>query len=148
MLKDDIAKLWSGGEQVGEWRPMLLPFEARGNDMPMLAALFANPSAVNPDRNSGHENPADEDDEGPQRFIIEAKFSKLGTMQLEGFVREKQFDLTLWSELPLPTALTTDLSQLFSAAVEANGFAGRLNFRPGDPFPVDVAKVLSEQLAA
>lgn len=147
-LKEDISKLWnSGAETTTEWRSFMIPLDARASDMPMIAALFAQPHKIDPDQDSDAET-ANEDSDDSQRFIIEATFSELGAMQLEGLIRKKQFDLTLWSERGLPRPLTDDLTVLFITALESNGFKGRLGFKAEEPFPVDVAAVLERQLAA
>jgi hypothetical protein len=146
-LKEDVSKLLGGGEPTSEWRSFIIPFDARASDMPMIAALFSQTHTV--DADGGQENAGDNDPhEDSQRFIVEADFSNIGTLQLEGLIRGKQFDLTLWSDRELPLGLTSDLSPLFGSALEANGYKGKLSFRQGEPFPVDVAAVLEDQLAA
>lgn len=147
-LKEDVSKLWhSSTETSTEWRTLMIPLDARASDMPMIAALFAQPNKIDPDQDTDSDIP-EQDDDDAQRFIIEASFSMLGALQLEGLIKKKQFDLTLWSEQNLPKNLTRDLSGLFITALEVNGFKGRLNFRAEETFPVDVAAILDKQLAA
>jgi len=148
MLKDELGRLFNAGtETASEWRSMLLPFDTRAPDMPMLAALFSQQNTVDPDgEHDGGGTP--DNGEKDQRFIIEVQFSMLGPIQLDGLVRSNRFDLTLWSNKTLPGALIQDTGDLFAAALAANGFNGALRFRESDTFPVDVEAILQKQLAA
>lgn len=148
LLKDDLTRLFNAGaETATEWRSMVLPFDTRAPDMPILTALFSQAASVDPDGENDTAG-ADDGEEEPQRFIIEVQFSILGAIQLDGVVRQKKFDLTLWSHQPLPAQLNQDARALFAQALEANGFSGAMHFRESDTFPVDVAAILEKQLAA
>jgi len=148
LLQDDVSNLFkAGAETASEWRSFLLPFDARSPEMPMLAALFSQPSGIDPDAEHDGGNQA-ENEQQDQRFVIEVQFSVLGEIQLDGVVRSNKFDLTLWSKQPLPTTLTQDTSTLFTNALAANGFTGAMQFKQSDTFPVDVAAILAKQIAA
>jgi len=148
-LKEDLARLFSAGAETStsEWRSLVLPFDTRASDMPMLAALFSQQQAVDPDEENTN-NIGDEETEHDQRFVIEVQFSVLGAIQLDGIVRSNRFDLTLWSNQALPTHLIRDTNELFETALGANGFTGSMNFKQSETFPVDVATILKKQLAA
>lgn len=148
LLQNDLGRIFNAATETGsEWRSLMIPFDTKGPDMPMLAALFNQPLGVDPDASHGEEG-VDDEEEKDQRFIVEVQFSVLGAIQLDGTVRKNSFDLTLWSTEPLPVALTNDTREIFANALAANGFSGSMRFKQGDTFPVDVAAVLKKQLAA
>lgn len=148
-LKEDLARLFSAGSEttISEWRSLILPFDTKAPDMPMLAALFSQPHHIDPDREQNPDDHQNENKQG-QRFVIEVQFSVLGAIQLDGVVRSDRFDLTLWSKSTLPQTLTEDVGVIFSTALAANGFTGSMQFKQSDIFPTDVATILKQQLAA
>jgi len=148
LLRGELSRLFNAGaESASEWRSLILPFDVRGGEVSLLTALFSQGTPIDPD---GHHDSAtdSENEEEDQRFVIEVQFSVLGQIQLEGSIRDSRFDLTLWSESALPSILVDDTSDLFNKALAANGFNGGLRFRHGEKFPVDVATILKQQLAA
>ena len=149
LLKGDLARLFNAGSETtsSEWRSLLLPFDTRAPDMPMLSALFSQPQNIDPDDEQTDDN-ASSDEDRDQRFIIEVQFSVLGAIQLDGIVRSNKFDLTLWSYQALPQLLTTEVHDIFMSALAANGFSGAIRFKESDTFPVDVAAVLKKQLTS
>ena len=148
LLKDDLGQIFrAGSDTQSEWRALSLPFDARSSDMPMLTALFSQPTLIDPDADQNGSDPAG-DNEEDQRFIVEVQFSVLGAIQLDGIIRGNHFDLTLWSTEPLSPSLSNDTQEIFSTALQANGFKGRMRFKESSNFPVDVAAVLKKQRAA
>ena len=148
-LKEDLARLFSAGSETtnSEWRSLMLPFDTKAPDMPMLAALFSQPHRIDPDQEQHPDTPPNENEQG-QRFVIEVQFSVLGAIQLDGIVRSNRFDLTLWSKSTLPKILVEDTGAIFSQALAANGFTGSIQVKQSDIFPTDVAAILNQQLAA
>jgi len=148
LLKGELSRIFNAGsDTTSEWRSLVLPFDIRGGEVPLMAALFSQNTQIDPDAHQGDDSETDKEKES-QRFVIEVQFSVLGPLQLDGVVRGNKFDLVLWSENALPNGLIADTSELFNNALAANGFAGGLRFRHGETFPVDVASVLKQQLAA
>lgn len=150
LLKSDLGKLMPlATEGTGEWRPVLLPFDNRGGDMSLIALLLGQPQKpVDEDGGKGAPGQDPDQDEEGQRFVLEVQFSVLGPVQLDGLIKEKQFDLHLRSLLPLPETLRRDTRQLFTDALDANGYTGSLNISYGEAFPIDVDKVLQDGLVA
>jgi len=148
-LKDDLARMFNAGSETtsSEWRSLLLPFDTRSPDMPMLAALFSQPQQIDPDQEQ-HARNSKSDEEQDQRFVVEVQFSVLGAIQLDGIIRSNRFDLTLWSKAALPAQLAEDTTEIFANALAANGFTGSMQYRQSDVFPTDVAAILGQQLAA
>jgi hypothetical protein len=147
-LKGDISRMMgTATDAAGEWRTMLLPFDTRQNDMPLIAILLGQPQRpVDEDggrKRGGHE---DEEDDKAQRFVLEVQFSILGPIQLDGVIRDQNFDLSLHSEKPLPDTLRQDARRLFHDAVAASGFTGSLHIVDSRPFPVNVEEIMAESL--
>ncbi|MBL4639903.1 MAG: hypothetical protein JKY57_05175 [Kordiimonadaceae bacterium] len=142
-LKSDIGRIFNmAADTSGEWRGLLLPFDARSNDMPMLAFLYSHGSAIDPDKNKqSDENQPDEKDE-QKRFVLEVQFSILGAIQLEGSIKGLRFDLMVRSQQQFPPQLTQDTRELFGKALAAGAFTGSLGFSVEEKFSIDVASIL------
>ncbi|UTW54543.1 hypothetical protein [Kordiimonas sp. SCSIO 12610] len=138
-LKRDISTLINGAnDTINEWRPISLPFDIRGGDIPFITMLFKN----DPDQQRGSND--DNDPQQHERFVLEIDFKNIGTIQLDGFVKDSKFDLTLRSKADLPQALSTELKQLFKTALDANGFQGSLFVEQHDKFTINVQEALSK----
>jgi hypothetical protein len=110
---------------VGEWRHYHLPFL----DPQGLAALNIY---VHRDPRQGHNQQTQQGDAAKQtRFLIDLNFTRLGAMQLDGFVQPKRFDLILRSANDLGLSLEKELQNIFSNTLIAIDYAGRLNFQHG-----------------
>lgn len=109
---------------VGNWKTYPIPLYAQ-NQLQELALH------VHSDRDS----PQDEADKTASRrkirFLIDLRLSKLGALQLDGFVQAKKIDMVLRSEKNLPDGLHHDLRGAYIKALDAVGFTGALNFQIG-----------------
>ena len=65
------------------------------------------------------------------RFLIDMRLSKLGAMQIDGFVQTRKLDMILRSEALLPEGLHSELREAYTRALGAVGYAGTLNFQVG-----------------
>ena len=70
------------------------------------------------------------------RFILEFELTRLGTMQLDGFVRPRRFDLVLRSHAALATTLRNEVERIFRARLAAAGIAGTIDFATAARFDV------------
>ena len=68
------------------------------------------------------------DSEDKARFILEFEMSRFGTMQLDGFIRQRRFDLALRSRAPLAPALRAEVRRIFHDRIAAAGFTGEIDF--------------------
>lgn len=72
--------------------------------------------------------------QGGQRFIIDVELSRLGELQLDGFVQKNagkhQFDIVLRSSKPLPSDIEHDIRAIYINASEIAGFKGNIIFQP------------------
>lgn len=146
-LQSDIRRMAAlPGETIGEWRPIVLPYDVRGGEVPLAALLYQNRHDIDPDA-GGDNGPNDQDnDEQSQRFIVQVQFSVLGDIQLDGNISKTNFDLTVRSGSSFSAPLKQDLEGLFYNALAANGFAGGLSFEQTDSFEVDAAKLIETHL--
>jgi hypothetical protein len=65
------------------------------------------------------------------RFLIDVRMSRLGALQLDGFVRKKQLDMIVRSEHVLPSGLDKELKQAYLNVLGAIDYAGTINFQTG-----------------
>ncbi|MEX0299007.1 MAG: hypothetical protein AB3N28_08040, partial [Kordiimonas sp.] len=145
LLKEDISRLFNiASDTSGEWRALLLPFDAKNQDMPMLAFLFSHGSQVDPDKHNRDQYPEDDEQDEEKRFVLEVQFSVLGPVQLDGSIKGSRFDLIVRSQTQFSPSLTQDTSELFSQALSAGAFTGSLGFSVEETFPVDVNAVLEK----
>jgi len=70
------------------------------------------------------------------RFILEFELTRLGTMQLDGFVRPRRFDLVLRSRAALAAPLRGAVERIFHDRVAAAGLAGTIDFATAARFDV------------
>lgn len=146
-LRSDIGQLASlAGETIGEWRPILLPFDARGGEVPLAALLLGQRQDVDPEDLRDDSTSDDQDKEKGQRFILQVQFSVFGDIQLDGNISKHVFDLTVRSKSDLPNNLRQDSTDLFYSSLAANGFTGSINFLQQDQFSVDAAALIEDHM--
>lgn len=114
-----------------QWQPLFVPVLAEG-EMKWLR-FFSKRERGRGEK--GRSAPAD------TRFVVELELSRLGEMQLDGFIKKRegaatQFDLVIRSHAPLSGEERADLLTLFSAVGEASGYRGTLLFQDVTEFPV------------
>lgn len=63
-----------------------------------------------------------------KRFVIEADFSRLGPVQLDGLAREKNVDLRVRTQRALEAEARDEIRALFADTVSALGLSGRVEF--------------------
>lgn len=144
-LKSDFRQMAAiASEPIGEWRSIILPFETRLGDFPLVALLVQNLGDEH--QKGSNEQDSDEEDAEKQRFIVQVEFSVLGDIQLDGTIKDTKFDLTVRSKRAFSASLIEDTRSLFERSLAANGFSGALDFEHADAFAVDAADITSKQL--
>jgi hypothetical protein len=70
------------------------------------------------------------------RFIIDVSLSRLGRIQLDGFVRGKgkRLDLIVRSDSPLPKKMRRDISKVYIDFTEAVAVSGQITFQADQKF--------------
>jgi len=109
---------------VGEWRTYPIPLYA-GQQFQSLTLY------VHSDRDARKDKAQNAAGAGKIRFVIDMRMSKLGAMQIDGFVQKKKLDMILRSENVLPEGLHRELRQGYIKALDAVGYTGTLNFQVG-----------------
>ncbi|MCW5732265.1 MAG: hypothetical protein KIT20_16020 [Alphaproteobacteria bacterium] len=123
-------------EQAGsEWRALALPLA--GHDRVLPVWFF----------HRGFARQGRDGSERGSRFVIELRLSELGPVQIDGFVREKMFDLFLRTHRPLPAAMRSDIETIFHRGLEEAGLGGALAFQTVTPFPVTPLESLAPRRA-
>lgn len=112
---------------IGEWRSYQVPLHDQGQLQPLF--LYVHHNTPRPPRDGETAATAADPAKKQTRFIIDVTFTRLGKMQLDGFVQAQQFDLIVRSEQPLGSALRDELRGAFGSALEATGYHGQLLFQ-------------------
>lgn len=109
----------AGPADGGGWRMMAIPIFA--DEQMHQARMY-----LRKDKNDG-----DDGDETPHgtRFIVEVDLTRLGSLQLDGLVRPRRFDLIMRSREALPPATRNDIIEIFDAGLARLGHAGALSFQ-------------------
>lgn len=112
---------------IGEWRSYQVPLHDQGQLQPLF--IYVHHNAPRQHRDGETAAAAADPAKKQTRFIIDVTFTRLGKMQLDGFVQAQQFDLIVRSEQPLGSALRDELRGAFGSALEATGYHGQLLFQ-------------------
>lgn len=112
---------------IGEWRSYQVPLHDQGQLQPLF--IYVHHNAPRPPRDGETAAAAADPAKKQTRFIIDVTFTRLGKMQLDGFVQAQQFDLIVRSEQTLGSALRDELRGAFGNALEATGYHGQLLFQ-------------------
>jgi hypothetical protein len=113
---------------IGDWRSYAVPVL----DNHQLAILYFH---IHGDRrqHGGGSQDKEEGKSGSQqmRFLIDVRMSRLGLMQLDGFLRPKKLDIIMRSERQLPPWLDGELRQTYTRTLGAIGYSGGITFQSG-----------------
>ncbi|WP_262694809.1 hypothetical protein [Kordiimonas aquimaris] len=146
-LTSDIRQMGNmANDRSGEWRAIMIPVDTRSTDVPLAALLVQQHAELNPDdknqTSSGENNEQDDN----KRFVLQVQFSVLGDIQLDGQIKQKQFDLTVRSKTSFDAALQNELRKMFDVSVAVNGYTGALSFEEQYPFDIDAQDIIEKQL--
>lgn len=109
---------------VGEWRSYPIPLHNNGH-IQVLNFYVHHQGDRQPKNELGR---AVNDH---MRFVIDMRMSKIGALQLDGFVRPKKLDMIVRSEKNLPEGLNHELRDSYRHVLTAIDYAGSLNFQVG-----------------
>lgn len=123
-LAGDFSQIARFADQPSssEWQTLLVPLHD-GEHLRQLR-LFVR-------RHAG-----DDDADGGTRFVVDVELSRLGEMQLDGFLHDRRFDLIMRSHEPMTKDARGDIATIFSDGLAAAGLVGTLRFQVAKPFPV------------
>jgi hypothetical protein len=113
-----------------DWRMHELPIAADGEIEHLRLYL----------RDQQNDEPDDSDDDKKmmQRFIIEANFTQLGPIQMDGLVRDKEINLVLRSHKSMDSEMRQEIRLLFHNTISALGLAGQVDFNTTPRFELSV----------
>jgi len=129
-LASDFAQLGRIGQQnptpqSAHWQATMIPILS--GETVERVRLFH--------RRSGGEDGADRNGTGT-RFVVEFGLSRLGEVQLDGFLRARRFDLILRSRAALSEEMRRDIAAIFENGLAIAGLGGALAFQVAERFPV------------
>ena len=104
-----------------DWRVSTLPFMSNGQVEQIRLYIRDKP-----DQDSAEGD--GDDDKQPKRFVIEADFSRLGPIQLDGLARKGQVDVMVRTQRALTPEARDDIRNLFADTITALGLTGRVDF--------------------
>jgi hypothetical protein len=126
-LEEDFAQLGRAviEPQTNDWRTSLVPFSS-GMGLEQFQMHTRGQFEKGDD---GIENKC-------TRFIIDVSLSRLGRIQLDGFVRGKgkRLDLIVRSDSPLPKKMRRDISKVYIDFTEAVAVSGQITFQADQKF--------------
>ncbi len=118
-----------------------------GNDWRSTPVPFVNGQQIEQIRMSVRRDHNDESDEGRPgrgagvRFVVDLDLSRLGRLQMDGFVEEKikRFTLIVRTDKKLPSGFENGIRTIFMEVNDATGIKGGLSFQAAPPNFVEVA---------
>jgi hypothetical protein len=119
-LGEDVGELRriAADPATGHWQVFLLPVHDGTALRPVRLYLARRDKRGTKDRR----------DEDNSRFVLEFELSRIGALQLDGFIRRRRFDLALRSHVRLAPALRADIARIFHARIAAAGLTGEIDF--------------------
>ncbi len=124
-LRDDFSGLSRLADEPpsSEGRMLPIPF-LNGLDIEQLRLLIRRREEDEEDENDPRAGPG-------IRFVVDVNLSRLGRMQLDGFVQDgtKRFDLIVRSDIRLPDPVQNGIRAIFEDAIETTGVTGGLAFQ-------------------
>jgi hypothetical protein len=127
--RQDIAKQL--GDDLGELRrlaaaPATAPWQVFL--LPVFDGAAVRPVRLYLKRPGERDTRGRSKDEDNARFVLEFELSRLGAVQLDGFVRHRRFDLALRSRAPLSPTLRASVTRIFRDRIAAAGLTGDIDF--------------------
>jgi hypothetical protein len=125
-LNDDFAQLARAFNEApsDDWRTALMPF-LNGTQLEPVQLHIRG----------GKSQKGGKDEKEGSRFIIDIELSRLGRVQLDGFIKKrghddkKSFDLIVRTERRLTQRMHRDIHRIFSDFSEAAGLTGAISFQ-------------------
>jgi hypothetical protein len=112
---------------IGEWRSYPVPIY----ENPYFSMMHIYVHGDRHRQGAKDSSAATKTAAGQIRFLIDVRMSRLGALQLDGFVRQKQLDMIVRSEYALPAGLDRELKQSYIGVLQSIDYAGTINFQVG-----------------
>lgn len=105
-----------------DWKGMFIPF-AWQNQI-LKVPLYYKDSQEFED-----ENDAQSKRKRQLRFLFDLKLSRMGGVQVDGFLQSQRLDLILRTKTPLSPPMQQEMRKLYAGAVEKSNLTGELSFQ-------------------
>jgi hypothetical protein len=132
-LKDDFGRLSKLTEEPPKGEARVMPFPlVHGGEIEQARLLLRRQDDEEEEDEAGRKGPG-------TRFVVDVTLSRLGRLQLDGFVQDetKRFDLIVRSDRKLATDVQNGIREIFEGAGEISGAKGGLAFQAAPPGFVD-----------
>lgn len=111
---------------VGEWRSYPIPIHDQNQFHMINLYVHRDPRHAPQKDEAAGRHGVDQ-----IRFLIDMRMSRLGAIQLDGFVRRRQLDIVVRSERRLPEDLHRELQLSYIKTLGAIDYAGGIRFQTG-----------------
>ena len=108
-----------------DWRVTGLPFLSDGRIEQIRLYTKDRPEGGDEESGNGENGDGKPD---ARRFVIEAEFSRLGPVQLDGLAQDRNIDLKVRTWRALEATARDEIRGLFADTVTALGLSGRVDF--------------------
>ena len=126
-LREDFGQIGRISEDpgTGEWRTLLIPLH-NGAEIEQIRLFMRRADDNQDDQDKARKG---------TRFIVDLDLSRLGRVQLDGLVyqKEKHMDLIVRTEKRLPEKMQEDIRNIFQEAGDVTGIKGGLSFQAAPP---------------
>ncbi|MDD9901818.1 MAG: hypothetical protein OXT65_12650 [Alphaproteobacteria bacterium] len=126
--KSLIERLAGDFTKITEQARETLPGGWRSISMPLLHDEQISQIHFFIRQQGNEEGGGEKKDADGTRFILNFSLSRMGDMQLDGYLRKNAFDLVLRTEHSLPPSAQRDMAERFQQGVEQAGKTGSLRF--------------------
>jgi len=125
-LGEDVRSMQRQAEAAVEWRSFPVPIANNGELE--QATIRVKRKDDDDDEDGGRKRKG-----GGTRFLVDVTLSRLGPLQLDGFVRPsaRRLDMMLRTRDPLPGRMRTELTDIYDEALAEIRYLGQLSFRSG-----------------
>lgn len=106
-----------------------LPGEWRAISMPMLHDEHLTQAQFFVRQQFDDKNDKDTDKKPTTRFVLNMNFSRMGALQMDGYIRQKNFDMVLRTAQALSLDTRQQIMQRFSAGLDQVNMQGVISFQ-------------------
>ena len=117
-LSTEMTSLNRGETPIGEWRAMPIPLFYQGEAQRIT--LYTKQHG---------QGSKDEEDGDKTRFIFDLDLTRMGPVQLDGYIQDKRLDLIVRTQAPFSEPMRQAMRQSYVTALEDSGLHGDLNFQ-------------------
>ena len=123
-LSDDFDKLATQSKEIlpGNWRAISIPLHHDGQISQMQFYVRQQSDQEQNEGQQGGGKPA-------TRFILDLSLSRMGAVQLDGFIHKKNFDIILRTDDKLPFDMRQELMKRFAQGLDQVQMQGGISFQ-------------------